>query len=571
MGRLKKVTDLAVSSDIVSNATYGAMGQMLTMTGANGAPSETRTYNSIGQMTLLQSGNLNIQYAYPATQNNGKIASQKDLPNGEEIVYYYDSLNRLAKAETTTDPNVTQWGQSYTYDGFGNLTTVATTKGSPPNLVTTYDPATNRQTGESADANGNICGGSCGWTYDIENRIVFAGSSSYPLLAYSYAPGNKRVWRGVWNPYTHAQTVDEITFWGANGQKLTTYNLSIYGTTQLVAAASGTNYYFGGKLIKNTGGYVTPDRLGSIGKYFPYGQERPSATTDGKEKFATYFRDSETGLDYADQRYHQSGFGRFMTTDPYDGSASAKYPGSWNRYAYSGGDPVNNSDPNGLDDDGPIGPDVIGISGTSGAEMSTSGNCNPALEPFNPAFYQAMCGDVNPSVFANDLGQVGPGSGNDPLAFSGAYDLNNGAPGFGPPDPGVPPPPPPDCQSQILNATNNQFGTNYTNANVNSTFNYSTGAPSGQGTLNLNIYGSTAGVSTGYYPVNWWTYVIGYGPTLHVVSGPGGHGGLDSQQTLPFGPNQGTFHIDSGYVYNPFGAFSHWLLNITKAGGYPQC
>ena len=27
--------------------------------------------------------------------------------------------------------------------------------------------------------------------------------------------------------------------------------------------------------------------------------------------------------------------GRFMTPDPYSGSASAKAPGSWNRYAYS--------------------------------------------------------------------------------------------------------------------------------------------------------------------------------------------------------------------------------------------
>ena len=56
------------------------------------------------------------------------------------------------------------------------------------------------------------------------------------------------------------------------------------------------------------------------GKYFPYGQERPSATTDGTDKFATYFRDSETGLDYAHDRYHQPGMGRFMTADPYRAS-----------------------------------------------------------------------------------------------------------------------------------------------------------------------------------------------------------------------------------------------------------
>ena len=57
---------------------------------------------------------------------------------------------------------------------------------------------------------------------------------------------------------------------------------------------------------------------------------------------------SETGLDYADQRYHQVGMGRFMTADPYMASGGPNDPGSWNRYAYAEGDPANNSDPHGL-------------------------------------------------------------------------------------------------------------------------------------------------------------------------------------------------------------------------------
>ena len=89
------------------------------MTGANGAPSETRTYNSIGQLTQLQSGSLNIQYDYSATQNNGKITSETDVVSGEQIAYTYDSLNRLASATSSVNPG---WGQSYAYDGFGNLT-----------------------------------------------------------------------------------------------------------------------------------------------------------------------------------------------------------------------------------------------------------------------------------------------------------------------------------------------------------------------------------------------------------------------------------------------------------------
>jgi RHS repeat-associated protein len=94
---------------------------------------------------------------------------------------------------------------------------------------------------------------------------------------------------------------------------------------------------------------VRPSIKAVNGKYFPYGQERPSATTDGKEKFATYFRDSETGLDYANARYHQPGMGRFMTADSAP-SAGAGDPGSWNRYAYTRGDPVNRADPGGTAD-----------------------------------------------------------------------------------------------------------------------------------------------------------------------------------------------------------------------------
>jgi RHS repeat-associated protein len=61
-----------------------------------------------------------------------------------------------------------------------------------------------------------------------------------------------------------------------------------------------------------------------------------------------YFRDAETQLDYADQRYHQPGMGRFLTPDPFMGSEVPSIPGSWNRYAYVANDPINWNDPSGL-------------------------------------------------------------------------------------------------------------------------------------------------------------------------------------------------------------------------------
>jgi RHS repeat-associated protein len=102
------------------------------------------------------------------------------------------------------------------------------------------------------------------------------------------------------------------------------------------------------------------DRLGSDVRgtqYFPYGAEATGTASD-RDKFATYYRDTATGLDYADQRYYSSTIGRFLSPDPYVASGGPANPASWNRYAYVGGDPINSRDPSGLyaeeGEDGPF-------------------------------------------------------------------------------------------------------------------------------------------------------------------------------------------------------------------------
>jgi RHS repeat-associated protein len=92
-----------------------------------------------------------------------------------------------------------------------------------------------------------------------------------------------------------------------------------------------------------------------------------------------YFRDAETGLDYAMNRFHDPGTGRFMTPDPYRRSARASNPGTWNRYAYVSGDPVNRVDPLGTDDnvqcsDGDFSTDCNN-GYVSGCILSSSGGC----------------------------------------------------------------------------------------------------------------------------------------------------------------------------------------------------
>jgi len=75
----------------------------------------------------------------------------------------------------------------------------------------------------------------------------------------------------------------------------------------------------------SNGNSITRDQLGSVVasgtetlSYYPYGEQRTGQTAvNDREKFATYTRDENTRLDYAQVRYYSSTWGRFTTADPY--------------------------------------------------------------------------------------------------------------------------------------------------------------------------------------------------------------------------------------------------------------
>ena len=50
--------------------------------------------------------------------------------SGEEVTYQSDSLNRLISAV----PTGPEWGESFGYDGFGNMLSRTVAKGSAPML-----------------------------------------------------------------------------------------------------------------------------------------------------------------------------------------------------------------------------------------------------------------------------------------------------------------------------------------------------------------------------------------------------------------------------------------------------
>ncbi|MCX6620682.1 MAG: polymorphic toxin type 44 domain-containing protein, partial [Acidobacteria bacterium] len=387
MGRpVKLTTDVRltdnslVPTDYVKDVVYGPAGELLQWKhiGAGYVDAiqrlnlnyyaETRSYNDRLQMKRLTASHpytgasVDLEYRYNTSgQNNGEIMSMKDYVTGEDVTYTYDKLNRLTKAETVG----TEWGQSYTFDGFGNLTAQTVTKGTAPAMSLSVDGTTNRVTtsGFSYYANGNMAT-MPNWqgSYDKEGRLVDVTQSLNGTEAYEYDAAGLRIWTSSGGVFETAK----LMFYGPDGKRLAKCDVWVAAyPTGLTSSCGAPVTYFLGQVVAGEGetaqgswGHAS-DRLGSVraapygywwydqgvttSSYFPYGQART-----GGSVFGTYLPNSTTGTMYAMHREYSAVYGRFLTPDPYRASGGAADPGSWNRYGYTRGDPVNLSDPTGL-------------------------------------------------------------------------------------------------------------------------------------------------------------------------------------------------------------------------------
>jgi len=313
---------------------------------------ESRTYNQLNQLSNITAGSsLNLTYNYPTNgTNNGKVSSMSNAISGETVTYTYDSLNRLITAQGSN------WTQGYVYDSFGNLlqkNPSGTLQGQPSTQLTVS--TTNNQitsvSGMTYDLNGNAL--TSGISYDVENHMNGGGAP------YVYDSQNERIANISTNGYACGNPTPPsytLSLYSPIGQqKLGDYALSaqyVQGWQNPwwmeVTPVGSVNQYFGGRRV------AVMDQLDSVGNYFPWGEDKGGTSPQDTWNFATYWRDSSTGLDYANNRYYSNAYGRFMTDDPSGDSWDPYNPQSWNTYAYVVGDPVNMNDPSGLQVNIPI-------------------------------------------------------------------------------------------------------------------------------------------------------------------------------------------------------------------------
>jgi RHS repeat-associated protein len=402
-------------------------------------------------------------------------------------------------------------------------------------------------------------------THDaLDRRVEQYNGSAYTEIVYGPA-GNKMALMST-------QTVSKL-FTPLSAGATAVYN------------SSGPSYFRHPDWLGSSRIASTPGRtLYYDGAYAPFGENcAETGTTD--RNFTGQNQDltpGSTGLlyDFLYREQHSTQ-GRWISPDPAGVNAvDPTNPQSWNRYAYVSNMPLNSVDPVGLlrypwqwGDNCTIDGvssfcGALGYNGLAtlpfgiGSVTSIAGGfAFASVGPDNSisytysfdAYYNGVplsdaaltetLGLPTSASSAGVPGQMGQGVGGGSAGGAGSA-----------------------CTSTILSAVNGQFGTNFTEANVTSEFQFSAGTPQGQGTLNLNVSGN--GVSPGRYPVSWWTYIIGYGSTLHIPASPGG---LDSLSTLVFSSSQFTAHLDSAFPYNPLGALIHLLIDVKGIGGYKAC
>jgi len=351
------VADLINNIGYVDSATFAPPGPMTGYSGASTSTfsgiTNTFNYNNRLQPTGISANTsastiFSLGYTYgPTGQDNGNISTiTNNLDATRTVNFNYDSLNRIANALTTN------WGEAYVIDAWGNMTAINSYQGKAHENLSCGPANTQNQlnTCYGYDSAGNlVANGSATYTYDGENRLVGTAGWTY---VYDGDGNRVRKFGGsngtLYWPDTSGNVLGETDQSGNprsdyvffNGQRIARFD----------PKTLAVHYYFSNHLgshvvVTNATGTCEQDI-----EYYPYGGQRKQycgTPVAQNYKFTGKERDSESGLDNFGARYNASTMGRFMTPDPMGGHQED--PQTLNRYSYVRNNPLNLTDPKGLD------------------------------------------------------------------------------------------------------------------------------------------------------------------------------------------------------------------------------
>ena len=396
--RTGRLTEITNPWNVKVGYTYNMAGELTGVTGQNYAGVTSYAngliYRAAGGMKQMNYGNgrsLSLGY------NNRMFVTQWSVPGvmGWNYAYNYfnENTGRVVYAQNLTDPTLDRsydydhvgrpthftsgsnarhhtgqggpilndgpYSQGYTFDVWGNRTYIEGWGGIGRFETSGY--TNNTRNGFTYDAAGNLTNDLAQvFTYDATGQQATASYSGY-LLQQTYDGDRlrvKMVENSVPTYYLRSTMlggaiVAEINSAGSMNRGF------VYLGDQLLAVQQNNQVSWvhqdpvvKSKRVTNSSGAVV-----SVIELDPWGGDTSRSSNAGFQprRFNTYDRDGNASDEAMHRRYNRW-HSRFDQPDPYGGSYDLTDPQSLNRYSYALNDPVNLTDPTGLDPQDPAPP-----------------------------------------------------------------------------------------------------------------------------------------------------------------------------------------------------------------------
>jgi RHS repeat-associated protein len=335
----------SINSGVQTVVSYTPFGELA---------SKSATSNGGGGTTQFSMGSMS--YA-----PNGMLTAA--TVNSSTWTHAYDDMGRLI-----TSQNGGANPFNFNYDRYGNRWQQSQTGGTTVNTPTDNTSnklANNNPQNITYDALGNIITETIGVTphsykYDAENRLIQVDAGS--TATYVYDAFNRRVQKttgaGTLN-YTYDLGSNVAVVYSGTSAPLSVSRSEVFAGGHRATYALGHTYFhhrnwLGSRSITTdeTGAAVQKCEWNPFGELISCADQRSGQTQFNTADaitpygYADYERDSETGLDHMQFRYHNSRIGRLMSADLLSGSVSN--PQGLNKFGYVLNNPVTFTDPLGL-------------------------------------------------------------------------------------------------------------------------------------------------------------------------------------------------------------------------------
>ncbi|PGK08261.1 wall-associated protein [Bacillus anthracis] len=368
---------------------YDDQGNVRTYTAGNGSGS-TFNYDYTNKITNLVIGTSSqtiFSERYEYDQSGNRTVVKHESPKSGLVTktqYEYDASNQLTKEIFP----LLRGEKTYTYDGFGNRTSVATKR---LNKTTTIEAQFNDgnqlvKFGDESltyDANGNrTSDGKYKYTWNENDQIVAITKQgeSNAFATYKYDEENRRIEKNVNGQVTRyfydGDSINPLYETDGSGTVLRQYVYSIDGARLAMKSQGQTLYYHynpRGDVVAMTN---QNKEVVATYEYDSWGNVVKSDTkgiaADNPFGYAGYMYDKEIGMYYLIARYYNPEHGVFLSADPEPGDEDD--PITQNGYTYADNNPITL-----IDDDGNKAKKSSGNKNTG--KKNNTGNKSKAKQP----------------------------------------------------------------------------------------------------------------------------------------------------------------------------------------------